>query len=246
MFKSFTRVSRTKKEHRRSIARVVLKGGLRESAAKGRARECTWRSFPIPRTRAYVCVCTLRRLRNARTFFILPRDLSHKVTAMCASLSFFYGKTVGIRDMCVPTHVALVVHAREDARGNPCGVWKESPNAGGRRTVGSAKGGKTRQGWEDDRTYAVHGRHKAANPWEYRACASPARGLHELYGLFFLHVLFFFLKPPAALCTHDISARARRFLFQHVAALRGLRHGVHSAPNSTAKISVLSLHILGM
>lgn len=30
---------------------------------------------------------------------------------------------------------------------------------------------------------AVRGRHKARNPWEYRACASgPARVLHELWG----------------------------------------------------------------
>lgn len=45
--------------------------------------------FPILRTRAYVCVCTLRRHRNARTSFVLSRDLSHKVTAMRASLFLF-------------------------------------------------------------------------------------------------------------------------------------------------------------
>lgn len=39
---------------RRSIARAVLKGGPRESAAKGRARECTWRSFSTSHTRVYV------------------------------------------------------------------------------------------------------------------------------------------------------------------------------------------------
>lgn len=187
---------------RRSIARAVLKGGPQESAAKGRARECTWRrSFPVPRTRAYVCVCALRRHRNARTSLVLTRDLSHKVTAMYASLSFFFlssGKTVGIRDMCLPIHTprSWSTQERIGGKGRILVVFGKRANAGRRRTTGGAKGGKMRQEWEDDRTCAIHGRHKAVNPWEYRACASgPARGLHELYGLSFsLRVPLFYLR----------------------------------------------------
>jgi len=75
-------------------------------------------------------------------------------------------------------------------------MFRKRANVGGRRTTGGAKGGKTRQEWEDDRTCAIYGRHKAANPWEYRACASgPARGLHELYGSSFsLRVPLFYLR----------------------------------------------------
>lgn len=195
--------------------RAVLKGGLRESAAKGRARECTWRrSFPIPRTRAYVCVCTLRRLRNARTSFVLPRVLSHKATVRPAPLflSFFFplmsGETVGIRDMCVPIHTPRSCSAQERLgeslwclEREPECWWKED--------------GRRREGWKDEGrggkmtgTYAVHGRHKAANPWEYRACASgPARGLHELYGLSFS------LSPPPSLSLRVPSSSNLRLLF---------------------------------
>lgn len=250
--KSFTRVSWTKKKEHLSVD--PSRGQFwKADPEKARQKDAhvSARGDDRSRTRAYVCVCTLRRLRNARTSFILLRDLSHKVTAICASLSFFFfsyeredcGNSGHVRAY---THAALVVRAREDG-GNFCGVWKERPNVGGRRTDGGAKGGRTRQGWEDDRTYGVHGRHKAANPWEYRACASgPARGLHELYGLSCsLRVPLFFLKPPAALCTHGIPARARRFLFQHVAALRGRRHRRPFCPQQLAPASCPSRECKG-
>lgn len=61
------------------------------------------------------------------------------------SLSFFFLRAgrLGIRDMCVPVHTPRSWSARGRMRGDPCGVWKKSPSAGGRRTAGGAKGGKT-------------------------------------------------------------------------------------------------------
>lgn len=150
-----------------------------------------------PHTRVRVRMHVAEAQERAHLLRSSPGSLPQGDGDMCLSfLSFFFyeredcGNSGHVRAY---THAALVVRAREDG-GIPVVFGKRGLNAGGRRTVGGAKGGRTRQGWEDDRTY---GHHKAANPWEYRACASgPARGLHELYGLSFsLRVPLFFLKP---------------------------------------------------
>lgn len=79
--------------------------------------------------------------------------------------------TVGIRDMCVPTHAV------------PRGPHTRRNLVFGKRRVYNL-GGKEKEGGEGRAgPMAVRGRHKARNPWEYRACASgPARVLHELWG----------------------------------------------------------------
>lgn len=257
MLKSFTRVSRTKKKEHLSVdpsRRQFWKAGLekaRQKDAHVSARGDDHSRFPT-----HVLTCAYARCGGSGTlappsfFSGISPTRWRRYVPFFLSLSFFFfltsGKTVGIRDMCVPIHTPRSWSAREEG-GILVVFGKRGRMVGGRRTVDSAKGGKTRQGWEDDRTYAVHGHHKAANPWEYRACASgPARGLHELYGPFFsLRVPLFFLKPPAALCTHGIPARARRFLFQHVAALRGRRHRRPFCPQQLAPASCPSRECKG-
>lgn len=211
MPKSLTRVSRTKKEHLSvdPSRGQFWKAGSEKARQKG--AHVSARGDDRSRFSAHARTCAYARYGGSGTQAppssfpgISPTRWRRCVPLF---LSFFFltsGKTVGIRDMCVPIHTPRSWFARGRIGGeNPCGVWKESPNAGGRRTIGGAKGERMRQGWEDDRTYAVHGRHKAANPWEYRACASgPARGLHELYGLSLFPPRFSLLPQTSGCSLH--------------------------------------------
>lgn len=96
--------------------------------------------------------------------------------------------TVGIRDMCVPTHAVVRIHTRKKKKSR---VWKEKSTAEGKKR--KRERGERRRGRTGP--MAVRGRHKARNPWEYRACASgPARVLHELWGGFPPSLSFFFLS----------------------------------------------------
>lgn len=206
MPKSLTRVSRTKKEHlsvdpsrgqfwkagsekaRQKGAHVSARGDDR-SRFSAHARTCAYARYGGSGTQA--SPSSFPGISPTRWRRCVPLFLSF--FSLRAGRLWEFGTCA-----CLYTRRARGSREGEWGGENPCGVWKESPNAGGRRTAGGAKGGRMRQGWEDDRTYAVHGRHKAANPWEYRACASgPARGLHELYGLSFF--------PPRSSLLHQTS-----------------------------------------
>lgn len=111
--------------------------------------------------------------------------LSHKMIAMRASLAptLSFSRTGEVWEFgtCACLHTPCSWFAQ--ARGKSLWCLEEEP-ARERKRDRVERDVKTRQGREDDRTYAVRDRHKAVNPWEYRACASGqlARGLHELRG----------------------------------------------------------------
>jgi len=211
MPKSLTRVSRTKKEHlsvdpsRGQFWKADPKKA-RQKGAHVSARGDDRSRLPA---HAHTHACAYARCGGTGTrappssFLGISPTRWRRCTLLSLSLFFFFslssGKTVGIRDMCVPIHTPRSWSMQKRMVGGGGGIlvmFRKRANVGGRRTIGGAKGGKTRQEWEEDRTCAIYGRHKAANPWEYRACASgPARGLHELYGpSFSLRVPLFYLR----------------------------------------------------
>lgn len=107
MPRPLARVSRTKKKHL-SIdpsRGQFWKAGSRESAAKGRARECTWRSVA-----AHTCAYACSVVGAHPSSFPEASPARWRLLSLSSSFSSsLRARTVGIRDMCVPTHAVLVV-----------------------------------------------------------------------------------------------------------------------------------------
>jgi len=137
--------------------------------------------------------------------------------------------------MCVPTHAVLVIRKRGRS---PRGVWRKkrrTPVEGRGTPWGGWKEREKKKRREDDRTYVIRDRHKAADPWEYRACASGqlARGLHELHGVVTL-------SPPAvtALPIHAASLRV------HARASHSVDPRISSSPrDQVGATGVTGVHL---
>lgn len=194
-------VVRKQKSTYSSGVEAVLKGELPFEKARqmdARARECTWPSF-VPawdgvRARAWglrqECGGRDALRADAGRWGAVGRGEARR------GASFVFSRgcltrwrrclgTVGIRDMCVPTHAALVVRTR----GGHLVMF-------GKRGVTERKKRKGK-----DRTYPVRGayigRHKARNPWEYRACASLRSCAARVMGWLATLLYLFFFPPPS-------------------------------------------------
>lgn len=249
MPKSLVRVSRTKKstypsKHR--AGQFCTGRACRESAAKGRrcARECTWRGEYMHASDASdACVRRVWIISAAQGACILrpfsrplpqgddDASLTHSLTPSLIP-SPTNEKTVGIRDMCVPTHAVLVACATQGGSSVMFGQ-REGSSERGRRTAVRRRC----EGWKDDRTYIASAAtiRQRWNPWEYRACACEARSRELLprvtgcvRGAPPLPLpLPRDLRLPGLLCTRSSFAafrdpvRVRGFLLYHVA--RGIK-----------------------